>query len=169
MPQYLIDGRGLDSARAGLLLSSQSIVMAIIAPLSGTLSDRLGTRWPSVVGMGVLALGAALLSGLTATSAVTWIILSLVTVGLGTGIFISPNNSALMGAAPRQRQGIAAGTLATARSFGMVLGAGLSGAIFTTVLAQTPEGGLFTGIRISFLAAAGVAALGIFTSAVRGQ
>ena len=56
--------------------------------------------------------------------------------GLGTGIFISPNNSALMGSAPSNRQGIAAGMLATARNVGIVLGIGMAGAFLTTGQAQ---------------------------------
>jgi MFS family permease len=89
--------------------------------------------------------------------------------GLGTGTFISPNNSALMGSAPRNRQGIAAGILATARSVGMVMGIGLSGAIFTTVMANSQSGAaLFTATQASFLAASALAALGVLTSAIRG-
>jgi MFS family permease len=56
--------------------------------------------------------------------------------GLGTGMFISPNNSALMGSAPANRQGIAAGMLSMSRNVGMVLGFGLAGAVLTTLLAQ---------------------------------
>ena len=77
-----------------------------------------------------------------------------------------------MGSAPRNRQGIAAGLMATARNVGMVLGVGLSGAIFTTVLAHYPGEtslGLYESIQVSFLVVAGVAAIGILTSAVRGK
>lgn len=167
MPQYLIDGRGLNAASAGLLLTSQPIVMAIVAPISGTLSDRMGTHLPSMLGMGILALGALCLSRLGGDSSNWTIVLALALTGLGTGIFISPNNSALMGAAPRPRQGIAAGVLATARSFGMVIGAGLSGAIFTTVLANGSEHAFFDAIHFSFVFAMLIAILGIFTSATR--
>ena len=98
--------------------------------------------------------------------------LALATVGLGTGLFVSPNNSALLGAAPFHRRGIASGILATARNVGMVLGVGLAGAIFTTVQAQAQAmgktGAAFDGIRAGFLVAVGVAALGALASAVRG-
>jgi hypothetical protein len=112
-----------------------------------------------------------LISRLGATSSWAQIALSLAIVGLGTGIFISPNNSAVMGAAPRHRQGIAAGVLATARSFGMVLGIGIAGAIYTTVLARSTatHNTLFQAIETSFLVAFVFAALGIITSAVRGD
>ena len=130
--------------------------------------------------MTILSIGLLLLSRLDSDSSRSLIMASLGVVGLGTGIFISPNNSALMGSAPRTRQGIAAGILATARNFGMVLGVGLAGAIFTTILAlNQPPGtaipslagsaqpGLFQAIQISFLVAAGITFLGVFTSATR--
>jgi EmrB/QacA subfamily drug resistance transporter len=171
LPQYLIDGRGLNSAQAGLLLTAQPIVMAIAAPLSGTLSDRIGVSLPATLGMAILGGGMLLLSRLGSASPSIQIILALVIVGLGTGIFVSPNNSAVMGAAPRHRQGIASGVLATARSFGMVLGIGFSGAIYTTVLAHgsVEHPTLFQGFQTSFQIAILIAALGVLTSAVRGK
>ena len=82
----------------------------------------------------VLAAGLYYLTALTQTSHFSHAIVGLAISGLGIGLFVAPNNSALMGAAPRSRQGIAAGVLALARNVGMVLGIGLTGAIFTTVL-----------------------------------
>lgn len=171
MPFYLIQGRGLNSSQAGLILTAQPIIMAIIAPLSGSLSDRLGTRWPGVFGMSVLSLGLFFLSRLDASSSTLQITASLAMVGLGTGAFISPNNSALMGAAPRHRQGIAAGVLATARNLGMVLGVGLSGAIFNSFMHMTPAAAanLFTATRASFIVSAAIALLGIVTTFIRSD
>jgi EmrB/QacA subfamily drug resistance transporter len=166
MPEYLIDGRAMTSSRAGILLASQSVVMAIIAPFSGWLSDRIGVRLPGMVGMAVLSAGTLMLSGLGAASSNQSIILALSVVGLGTGIFISPNNSALMGSAPHHRQGVAAGMLATARSFGMVLGVGLAGAIYATILGNGGNN-LYEATHTSFRVAAVIASLGIFTSMVR--
>ena len=62
MPYYLIQGRGFSPAQAGLILTAQPVVMAVIAPISGTLSDRIGTRLPAVFGMAVLSAGLFLLS-----------------------------------------------------------------------------------------------------------
>lgn len=162
MPFYLIQGRGLNPAQAGLLLTAQPVLMAISAPVSGALSDRFGSRAPGMLGMAVLAGGLLFLSFLSAESS-----LGLALTGIGTGTFISPNTSALMGSAPRTRQGIASGVLATARNFGMVLGIGLAGAIFTTALARNTANALVRGIDLGFLAAAGVAALGVVVSAVK--
>lgn len=173
LPFYLIQGRGLNTAAAGLVLSAQPLVMAITAPLSGTLSDRIGSRFLSTAGMVILAGALFLLSRLSAASAMLEVVLSLMVAGLGVGLFISPNTSALMGSAPRGRQGIASGILATARNVGMVLGIGFAGAIFTTVLARGqgagPGSSIFDATHISFLASAGVALLGALASFIRGN
>ncbi len=167
MPFYLIQGRGLNPAQAGLLLSVQPVLMAVVAPISGALSDRLGSRLPGMLGMAVLAGGLLLLAGIGAATGLWLVVLGLAVTGIGTGTFISPNTSALMGSAPRSRQGIASGVLATARNFGMVLGIGLAGAIFTTHLVQNAQNALYNGIDMGFLAAASVAALGVILSAVK--
>jgi len=178
MPYYLIQGRGFSPAQAGLILTSQPVIMAMIAPISGTLSDRIGTRLPAVFGMAVLSAGLYNLSRLTAQSSIESMMLALAIVGLGTGAFISPNNSALMGSAPKSRQGIAAGILATSRNFGMVLGVGIAGAIFTTVLSQgsaglsnpgstIQNGAIFTALGVSFLVASLITLLGVVTGMVR--
>jgi EmrB/QacA subfamily drug resistance transporter len=172
MPFFLIQGRGLTPSQAGLLLTAQPIVMAIVAPISGTLSDRIGARLPGMAGMGVLAVGLFLLSRLNQASPPTGVVLALAVAGLGIGTFISPNSNSLLGSAPRNRQGIASGLLATARNVGMVLGVGLSGAIFTTILSQGSEGDaaiLFKAIQVSFSIIILVAVTGVFTSAIRGN
>jgi MFS family permease len=171
LPFYLIQGRELGPAQAGLLLTAEPIVMAVIAPISGTLSDRIGARLPGTIGMGVLAGGLFLLSRLGPASPLGLVILGLGVCGLGIGIFISPNTSALLGSAPFHRRGIASGILATARNVGMVLGIGLSGAIFTTVTTRLGEGdprALFLAVQAGFLAALFIAGAGVLTSAIRG-
>lgn len=172
LPFYLIQARGLGPAQAGLILTAQPIIMAVMAPLSGTLSDRMGARLLSTLGMGIMAFGLFLLAQVKAGSPLSYVALSLATVGFGTGVFISPNTSALLGAAPVHRRGIASGIMATARNMGMVLGVGLAGAVFTTVQAQAQAAGLaaatYDGIRAGFLVAVGVALVGMLTSAVRG-
>jgi hypothetical protein len=120
----------------------------------------------------ILAGGLFFLSRLGPTSPFAYIALGLAVCGLGTGIFISPNSSALMGAAPLNRRGIASGIMATARNVGMVLGVGLAGAVYATVLAQGQAAGaeapLFNAAGSAFLVASGVALLAALTSFVRG-
>jgi EmrB/QacA subfamily drug resistance transporter len=171
-PFYLIQGRGLSASQAGLILTSQPIIMALTAPVSGRLSDRIGSRIPTTLGMLILAVGLFLVSRLTLESPFWLIVLGLAIGGFGTGLFVAPNNSALMGDAPRNRQGIAAGVLALARNVGMVLGIGLTGAIFTTILSKGNPGGADTLVHAfnsGLLFASGVALLAAVASFARGD
>ena len=171
-PFYLIQGRGLDAARAGLILTAQPIIMAITAPISGKLYDRIGSRLLTTLGMVIMAVGLFLISRLTLDSPFWMVILGLAIAGFGTGLFVAPNNSALMGDAPRSRQGIAAGVLALARNVGMVLGIGLTGAIFTTFLSQGDSNAATTLVHAfdaGMLFASGAALLAAVVSYLRGD
>ncbi|HZK77763.1 MAG TPA: DHA2 family efflux MFS transporter permease subunit [Gemmatimonadaceae bacterium] len=172
LPFLLIQGRGLTAQHAGLILTAQPIVMAVMAPVSGVLSDRIGSRIPATVGMVILTSGILLLAA-TIESSPGLIAGALGVIGLGVGLFVSPNNSALMGAAPRQRQGIASGVLATARNVGMVLGIGISGAVFTTMMARHVDAprlaAMVIAVRASLFVAAGLAAVGTATSWIRAK
>jgi len=172
MPFYLINGRGMSPSQAGLFLTAQPIVMAVVAPISGSLSDRIGSRTPGMVGMGLLAIGLLFMSQLGSLSSALWIMLALGLCGLGIGIFISPNNSVLMGSAPTNRQGIAAGLLATARNVGMVLGVGFSGAIYSTTISRGPatdSATLFHAIQVSYQSMILVALLGLLVTSLYKQ
>ncbi len=168
MPFYLVQGRQLQHAQAGLILTAQPLMMALVAPISGYFSDRISPRWLATIGMAVLTLGLSLLSFLHDTSSTWAIVRALIITGFGTGMFISPNNNLLLGSAPKQRQGIASGVLATARNVGMVFGVGLIAAIYSSVL-NHESATIFTAIQWSFRAGALLAAIGILTSYMRGN
>jgi EmrB/QacA subfamily drug resistance transporter len=169
VPFLLIQGRNLTPQQTGIVLTAQPIVMAIVAPISGSLSDRVGSRIPATLGMIVLTLGLIALALEVRDGSLWMIALWLGVIGLGVGVFVSPNNSALMGAAPRGRQGIASGVLATARNAGMVMGVGISGAVLTTVMTHgVGYPALAAGVRASLLVAAGLSTAGAAASLVRG-
>jgi EmrB/QacA subfamily drug resistance transporter len=168
MPSYLEQGRGLPLPKAGFVLMAMPLVMAIMAPLSGSLSDRIGTRLPVIAGMVVLAAGLVALGLVGPTAPLPLVALVMAVIGLGVGAFVSPNTSALMGAAPPHRRGIASGILAEARNVGMVLGVALAGAVFTSVLHGTSPGPnpvTFRAISSGLFVAAGVAAVGAVLTA----
>lgn len=167
MPFYLLQGRALLPARAGLIISIQPFIMAITAPISGTLSDKIGTRIPAFAGMVILAIGTILLSLINNTTPLLLVLFFLAIFGLGIGIFITPNSSAIMGSAPANQIGIAAGLLATARNVGMVLGIGVSGAVFTTVLSRHNSilvNGIFPAVHAAYLAAFVISLLGVMVT-----
>jgi MFS family permease len=113
----------------GLIMTSFPLAVMAVAPFSGSLSDRIGTRALACFGAAICALSLFLMSQLPASASPLVVVWRLVLFGLGTGIFQSPNNSAVMGSAPRPHLGIASGILATVRSLGMVFGIATGGAV----------------------------------------
>ncbi len=187
LPFYLEELRGFPTEEAGLLLTPLPLTIAVIAPLSGSLADRIGSRWLASCGLAIACLGLVLISQLNAQSSVWDIIWRLVVTGVGQAMFQSPNNSALMGAAPRDQQGSASGFLATGRVVGQSVSVAIAGAIFAgfggaaagralisnpalspaeiSALQQT----FATSFHAAFIACAAIAAFGVLTSLVRGK
>jgi EmrB/QacA subfamily drug resistance transporter len=190
LPFYLEELRGFSIIQSGLLLTPLPLTIAAVAPFSGALADRIGTRWLAAVGLTIACIGLALISQLNAQSSVWDITWRLVFTGVGQAMFQSPNNSALMGAAPRSRQGVAAGFLATGRVVGQSISVALAGAIFIglggalaggLLIAQQAHGFLppqqigalqqnfAHAFQVAFIVCAAIAATGVMTSLVRGK
>lgn len=170
LPFLLIQARGLSVAAAGLVLSAQPLVMAMTAPMSGILSDRIGARLPATAGMVLIAVGLGILSRLGLQTSLVIVIATLVLIGVGVGLFTSPNTSAALGAVARAQRGVASGVLATSRNLGMLLGIGIAGAIFTSLLAAvagapTPMD-IAAAVSVGLASGAAFAAIGAVTSAV---
>lgn len=170
LPFALIQGRGLSPGQVGLVLTWQPIVMATTASLSGALSDRIGSRGPATIGMAILAAGLFLLSRLDVSTPLPLLSGALAIVGLGVGLFTSPNNSAVLGAVPANQRGVASGVLSTARTLGSVLGIGIAGAVYATVLTLSGGEGpeqITRAAGVGLLVASGLALVGAVTSATR--
>lgn len=172
VPFFLEEGLGLMPDRSGMLMMATPAVMALVASPSGWLSDRVGTRGLSFVGLLVMGAGVFGLSRLDGSSGQAAVVAWLAVTGLGTGIFISPNSSALMGAAPRAQQGVAGSLLAEARVVGMLLGVALVTAVFRAGGGQTGQAwsaAEFSAFSTAELAAAGAAVLGAAAALLRGR
>ncbi|HOX43075.1 MAG TPA: MFS transporter [Myxococcota bacterium] len=171
MPFYLEEGLGRTPSHTGLLLSVQFAVMALVASPAGWLSDRLGSRLLATLGQLLMAGGLYALGGLGAGAGDAAVAACLGVIGLGTGVFISPNSSALMGAAPAERQGTASSVMAEARVLGMLVGVSLAAAVFSAAGGRTgqPWGVAdFSAFRMALAVSAGVAVLGALAAALRG-
>lgn len=131
MPFYLQNVLELPLREVGLLMIVTPISMGMIAPISGRLSDRFGSRPITVIGLGFLILGYFGVSTLSVDS--TWIdyIIRFIPIGMGMGIFQSPNNSAVMGSAPRNRLGVVSSMLSVTRTLGQTIGVSILGAIWS--------------------------------------
>jgi EmrB/QacA subfamily drug resistance transporter len=188
LPFYFEELRGFDAQQAGLLLTPLSLTLAVVAPISGSLADRIGSRWLAPSGLAIACLGLLLLSQLTATSSTWDVIWRLAVTGIGQGLFQAPNTRTIMSAAPRNEQGVASGLLATGRVIGQSLSVALAGAVFAT-LGGAAAGSLLLNSRHSlsparvsaeqqtfvgalhaaFVVCAAIAAAGIATSFIGGK
>jgi MFS family permease len=189
LPFYFEALRGFSIATSGFLLTPLPLTIAVVAPVSGRLADRIGSRGLAAGGLAIACLGLLLLARLDAHSSRWDIIWRLAITGLGQGLFQSPNARALMNAAPADEQGESSGLLATARVVGQSLSVALAGAIFASFGGATaarilaaPEqydmrvaGELsalqrtfLSSFRAALLACAVFAAIGIGTALVRG-
>ena len=125
VPFYLERGLGLGTARSGLELMAMPLAFGIVAPLAGRLADHVGARPLTVSGMALVTLGLGLLGALRPSTA--WLLLLLAVIGVGMGLFTSPNNASIMGAAPGQQAGMASGVLNMSRGMGTALGLAVTG------------------------------------------
>lgn len=168
-PFYLRDIFKVDIQTTGLVLTAIPLLTGVVAPVSGTLSDKIGSRLLSSLGLAVSAIALFGLSYTSASSGLIPVAALLSAMGLGSGMFQSPNTSALMGAVPRHQLGVASGSQATARNIGMVLGVAIAGAVVATF---APGGDsdphLLSAIHLAFIVGGIIAAIGVITSLVRG-
>ena len=174
-PFYLVYALHYSILKVGLVMAASPLATLFIAPLSGALSDRFGTRVFAVCGMAISALGLYLLSGLTTSSGAWDVIWRLCVAGVGMGIFQSPNNSAIMGSVPPWHRGIAGGILAAMRTVGMVLGIAIAGAVLYNLapITASAQPGSFSpadiqeflnGLHWAYISGAGFAGLSALTS-----
>jgi EmrB/QacA subfamily drug resistance transporter len=148
MPFYLENVLGYDTRLVGFLLAIVPIAVGVTAPISGAVSDRLGTRPITVLGLAILLLGFVAVSTLTPQTSALGYVVRFLPIGIGIGVFQSPNNSAVMGAVPRERLGIASGLLAITRTMGQSAGIAALGALWASRVfvraGQTFPGGVTT-------------------------
>lgn len=129
-PLYLQNVLHYNSGQAGLMVAVTPLIVSVVAPLSGALSDKTGSRPITTLGLLILVLGFLGVSTLTATTSTLGYILRFIPIGLGIGMFQSPNNSAVMGSVARENLGVASGLLSLTRTVGQMTGISLLSAVW---------------------------------------
>lgn len=130
LPFYLENILGFPSMKVGLLMGIIPVMLGITSPFSGTLSDRIGSRKITMVGLVLMLTGYLAASTLNQDTTALGYIFRVFTIGAGIGMFMSPNNSAIMGAASRTQLGIVSGMMAQSRTLGQTVGVAVIGAIW---------------------------------------
>ena len=123
--------RGYSAVSAGIALIPLDATLIVIGPLSGTLSDRYGSRGLSTLGLVIASCGFVLLSGIDAATSYAFILVCLAIVGLGIGLFRSPNASSVMGSVPAHERGVGSGIRATIINTSIVASIPLTVALMT--------------------------------------
>jgi EmrB/QacA subfamily drug resistance transporter len=143
---YFQGAQGDDPITAGIKLAPMAIGMLVASPLAGLAADKRGSRGLAAWGMVVSAAGLALMMTLKAGSPYWQSSLWLLIVGVGSGMFNSPNTAAMMGAVPAHRRGIAAGARTMLQNTGAVVSIAFVLAIVTAAIPQDVLFKIFSGL-----------------------
>jgi MFS family permease len=169
--QYL---KGFDARTAGLIMISQPVMMTLLSPLAGKLSDK---RNPGVIasfGMGLTATGLILLCFVNENTHVFSIVLLLLLMGTGFGLFSSPNSNAIMSSVERRHLGVASGVVGTMRMIGQMMSMGIAMMLLSLYIGKQKINlatyhGLMHSIKTGFMIFSMLCILGIFASLARNR
>jgi len=169
---YLQYIKGMDPRGAGLILATQTLFMALISPIAGRLSDKYPSRILASIGMSIVTVGLIIFAFLNAQTSIYVILLSLVLMGVGSGIFSTPNTHAVMNSVKRRYYGVASATISTMRIIGQTLSMGMVLVIFSIYVGAVqfypgnyPQ--LIQSINVMFTISAILGFVAIFASLAR--
>jgi MFS family permease len=171
---YLQYIKGFSADKAGLVLIAQPIVMTLVSPFAGRLSDKIEPRIVASIGMSLTCIGLLSFAFLTNDSSVIQIVIALVVVGAGFGMFTSPNTNAIMSSVKPKHFAVAASITSTMRTIGQTLSTGITMIIFAVVIgpvviSQAYYPAFLTSAKIGFAIFAALCFAGIFASLARGS
>jgi len=169
--QYLKD---FDARTAGIIMISQPVMMALLSPLAGKLSDKKNPGIIASIGMGLTAAGLILLCFVNENTPVSSIIMLLLLMGTGFGLFSSPNSNAIMSSVEKRYLGIASGVVGTMRMVGQMMSMGIAMmllALYIGVQKISPSTyhGLMISMKTGFIIFSMLCILGIFASLARNK
>ncbi|MDD1702022.1 MAG: MFS transporter, partial [Methanoregula sp.] len=159
---------------AGLILIVQPAAMAVVSLIAGRLSDRIDPQIVASAGMAMTALGLFLLAFVMETTPLWYMLVCLVVLGIGLGLFSSPNTNAIMSAVEKRYYGVASGMNGTMRLVGQMLSMGVAMMIFAIVIGRVeitseyyPQ--FVTSMHYAFILFAVFCVIGIAASLMRGK
>jgi MFS family permease len=171
---YLQVVMGINSQSAGLILLAQPIIMAVLSPFTGRLSDRVEPRVVASWGMGLTTLGLFILAFISRSTPVWLITLNLALLGTGFALFSSPNSNAIMGSVEKRFYGVASSTLGTMRLIGQAVSMAVATLFIdlyvgTAGLTPAYADQIVACVKVSFVVFAVTCLFGIYASLARGK
>jgi len=169
--QYL---KGFDARTAGLIMISQPVAMMLLSPVAGKLSDKKNPGVIASIGMGLTAAGLVLLCFIKETTPTYLIFLMLTLMGIGFGLFSSPNSNAIMSSVEKKHLGVASGVLGTMRMVGQMMSMGIAMMLISLfigkqVINPSTYPGLMSAMKTGFVIFSGLSVFGIFASLARNE
>lgn len=165
---YLQNIRGFTPSNAGLIMLVHPVCMAVVASISGRLSDRIEPRKIAAAGLALIFAALVILSFFIGYSSLWLIVICLVVLGVGTGLFSSPNTNAVMSAVEKKHLGVASASVGMMRSIGGSLGMALTMIIISVYIGDvqiTTEyfHGFLTSMRVVFGIVSLIVLIGFFS------
>jgi len=178
LPFYFQDTLKFSAAVTGMFMMVSPVVLSIVAPFSGYLSDKIGSEILTLIGLIFTSLGLFLISSLNAKSSVVFLLIYIVIMTMGNGMFQSPNNSLVMSTVPKNKLGIAGSVNALIRNLGFVLGTSVSTLILysrmsakvgyrvTDYIAHRDDVFMY-GMKFVYICAGSLCLFGVIITAIR--
>ncbi len=171
---YLQYIKGLTPSAAGMVMVAQPIVMAVLSPVAGRVSDRIEGRWLASAGMTLTVVGLISLSFLSAETSITAVLFALVFMGLGFALFSSPNTNTIMSSVTPRFLGVASATLGTMRLSGQMMSIAITVLILDVIVGPTTiteqnHLDFLAAARLAFVVFAVLCVVGVFASLARGS
>ncbi len=171
---YLQTVRGLDPQAAGVIMLAQPVLMALLSPLAGRLSDRIEPRLVASLGMILTGLALAFFARLGSGTPLPWVVAELMLIGVGFALFSSPNTNAVMSSVSSRHYGVGAATLGTMRLVGQALSMAFVALVLAHFMGSARIGRetaplLLASNHVAFAVFASLCAVGMFASLARGR
>lgn len=171
---YLQSVKGMTPRDAGLIMIMQPVMMAIVASVSGRLSDKIDSRILSSAGMAIIVAGLIALIFLTPQTGSVYLVVTLFVLGFGFGMFSSPNTNSVMSSVEKKYLGTASATLGTMRLTGQMFSMAIAAMAIHVFVGDSAIGqvnitGFMQSLRVIFSVFAVLCTLGVFASLARGK
>lgn len=171
---YLQYIKAMSPQEAGVLLMAQPVMMAVFSPFAGRWADRIDPRYLATAGMVITVVGVLFFLGLDENTRPVYIVANLVLLGLGFGLFSSPNMSAIMGAVEKHQYGVASGAVSTMRLLGQMASMAIAMVVLSLLVGRqtintATYGPFLKAIHIIFLISAVLCTVGVYFSWFRGD
>lgn len=178
LPFYLQDVMAYSPQHAGLILMIYPLILMVVAPFGGHLSDKIGSEILTVVGLSLASTGLFAMGTLNKSSSMAHLVLFIAVMAMGMGLFQSPNTSLIMSTVPKNKLGIAGSVNALVRNLGMVSGIALATTVLYSMMSLKlaykvsnytagQDQAFIYGMHVVYLIAAGISLLGAILTLLR--